>query len=906
MARRHLLTHSHDSPHTKTKDEAAVPTLQVATMMMKSPSVLFFFAIIAAVAAVGASSATATAATQNNKNANKRIKVPLHRHLIDALADDNNYSEGGTTRQFEVEAESSTSDESQEDINTSTVETIMVTEVTQMAITSQTTYTFNKRRKFNANSIHNVTILASAGEENNGKGDGDLTIMSINKSNGSVQGIQHGRNRNGGGGVHNNMRRILLDDTTNKLRVETITSSSNDNDEGRMRSADNDNHWSCGAEHGHDHDDGNEEDVRHLHHHHSRTLNQNDSNQEQNDKQSSTSNNVLYEFVRSSSTPSKTTKTTTTKRTAWKPPKNYAYHIPLYIEIDSTFINRQGGPNQAIEYVNFLTSAVNVILEHEVDAHLEVVHVEETNMYDEITSTSDALRAQRLRNDRKGIILNNDEDFILVHALLGRHVGGGIAYIDTICDSKWGFGITSDIQGSFQNFGLDTIFDMFYYAHELGHSLGSGHTYDAYEPSVDTCGRVCTLSEELKSDPVGLPLDNSATIMSYCNFCSGGVTNVAFTYGGIWNGMTPRSDIGHWRNHPDIAGLGTVSVEPRRVSHTIWNVLSTKSNGCVEPQPSQSEGAVQGCNDNGDCNDGNMCTIDVCGSNNVCMISKTLDDCCGNKVCEQGEISAGCSDCGPFVIKPSTPCESCHALDGFLLKVGVNKSASRAISLTSISIQHKVPEDFPSSVEVFRARSLGTDENGEDKDIDHTALVWPYWQRVATATVPGNEGMMEITLSPPIAINVGESVELYIAAAEEILQFGVGAYSVENDHGVKLHSSHAVSGKFGTALESFSLHCEVKYVVEEVAPLLPVYGSESKNERWPEDGMALAETEVLSSNPGSAADEASEESISSATTGLDGDINPPTIKETTSVAYRRENLYVAAFIGMLSLVNIYM
>ncbi len=295
----------------------------------------------------------------------------------------------------------------------------------------------------------------------------------------------------------------------------------------------------------------------------------------------------------------------------------------------------------------------------------------------------------------------------------------------------------------------------------------------------------------------------------------------------------------------------------------------------------------------------------VCTSRIKCWLAGHRKCCCGNEVCEQGEISAGCSDCGPFIIKPSTPCDSCHALDGFLLKVGVNKSASRAISLTSISVQHKVPEEFRSSVEVFRARSLDAADNGEE-EAEHTALLWPYWQRVATATVPDNEGMMEITLSPPIAINVGESVELYIAAAEEILQFGVGAYSVENDHGVQLHSSHAVSGKFGTALESFSLHCEVKYVVEEVAPLLPVYESEFKNDRWSQYGVALTEINVVSSNPGGAADEVSEESIS-ATTGLDGDINPPTtIKETSSVAYRRENFYLATIIGLLALVNTYM
>ena len=698
-----------------------------------------------------------------------------------------------------------------------TTTSLMLDEIEEMAITSRTKYSFPKHREFDLDHIQNVVILASRGSSN----DGGLTIMSVNKASENVQGIQHGE----GGTNNRSLKRISLDSTNNnRLRLQTITSSEDDERGLREKAA----NWTCAAEHAHHHhDDEEEEEI--THHHHSRSLQHNHQHQN--------SSNILYEYINSRSL---NNPTTTPSTNTWIPPKKYKFHIPLYIEVDSTFVNRQGGLNGAIEYVNFLTSAVNVIIENEIDAHLEVVQVELTHIYDNITTTQAALRAQRLR-PRDNLAGSNyygigsDDKIILVHALLGRHVGGGIAYIDTICDRKWSFGVTSDIRGSFTNLGKDALLDMFYYAHELGHSLGSGHTYDDYEPVVDTCGAVCTLGDGFKSDPAGLPLDHSATIMSYCNFCTGGMNNIALTYGGLWDGNAPRTDIGHWVNHPDIAGVGTVSVEPRRVSHTIWNVLSDKAQECVEP-PSQSE-ELQGCNDNSDCNDNNMCTIDTCSSDNVCMVTETLANCCGNGVCEQGEISADCSDCGPYVIKPSKPCEDCHALDGFILEVGVSENANQAITLTSISLQHKAPEQFGSSVEVLVARSFNSGEV--------TKLSSSLWQGVTTVTVPGSKGMMEINFPSPITIDVARKVELYIAASEELLQFGVGAYSIENDHGVHLHSSRAVSGRFGTALDSFSLNCEVKYVVEEVTSFLPLYVDEFRNERLsslPEDTTTVEAT----------------------------------------------------------------
>ncbi len=127
----------------------------------------------------------------------------------------------------------------------------------------------------------------------------------------------------------------------------------------------------------------------------------------------------------------------------------------------------------------------------------------------------------------------------------------------------------------------------FQFMHELGHNFGSGHTHDVwaedypyseiggYSPQIDSCGWTC---------PSQLPLVKSSTIISYCHQCSGGYSNIGYTFGGKYKGTGLRSDINSYDNS---LLAGTVSTEPRRVNVKMWNHVSSRGT-CTQPNPTTS------------------------------------------------------------------------------------------------------------------------------------------------------------------------------------------------------------------------------------------------------------------------------------------------------------------------------
>ncbi|KAL7518100.1 hypothetical protein ACHAWX_002956 [Stephanocyclus meneghinianus] len=492
------------------------------------------------------------------------------------------------------------------------------------------------------------------------------------------------------------------------------------------------------------------------------------------------------------------------KAPMWVQPQKYSFHVDISIEVDAEFIELQGGPVEAIEYINFLVSAANLVFEHEVDAHLNVVHVAETDMFDGERDAKEALKLMRMYYTLKSNSTENQSKsntFRLRHAVLGRYLGGGIAFIDSVCDEDWGFGVTSDISGNLKSVDDNVLFDFFIFIHEVGHSLGSGHTFDAYDPPVDSCGPCSTPGSNVTVD--GLPRESSATIMSYCNFCDGGLSNIALTLGGEWRGLDPRHELTTWENNPAIEG--DISNDPRRVPHLIWETLSSKGD-CVVPPVQLNK--VQGCNKDIDCDDFNECTTDVCHEN-FCAVSESASNCCGNGLCELGERDDNCTDCGPFHIAPAKYCEECFALDGFMFEVRLSKDAENDIFISSISFMHAALKDADATVALYstiEGSYLGKENSNSG---------WKYLSRTDLPSGKSSD-FVEIAIYPPISLSVGSKKAFYLFASESFILFGQGVYTIENNHGVELFSSRAVTGLFGDGIDGFSLSCSVSYVLNDV------------------------------------------------------------------------------------------
>jgi len=719
--------------------------------------------LLIAIATVAANFSTA-----NKTHKHERIKVPIgSRKLFDILSDNTNTQR----RRFEIEVDHNNNDDIPKN-------KLLVEEVHEMAINSQTTYNFHKDRNFNRNNINNIQLLVSNPQDNNG-----LTIMSIN--NGQVRGFHRGIS---GGSFHSITSHE--DDGIHKLQMRRTLSEEYD------KIAEKD--WSCGAEdhhhhtHNHDHDSDIKQPVEDTYDHEHTTKS-------------------IRDISRTHDTTSAYIESTT----------KYSHHVNLSIDIDRYFIEKQGSLENAIEYINVLISAANIVLQHEVDTRLNIVSITEQTFYDELTTTKEALKAQRLhpRPELEGD--GSDSSIILHHALLGRWLGGGIAFIDSICDKQWGYGVTSDLSGNLNDIGSLVLFDFFILTHELGHSLGSGHTFDGYDPPVDGCG-ACTVkpqsqggNPEINRDSVtGLPRENSATIMSYCNFCDGGLDNIAITFGGVWNGQGSRGDIEQWINHPDI--VGDVSKEPRRVSHNIWSKLDSKE--CTSPPFKPL--ITQGCNDDADCDDSNACTIEQCDlETNLCTLTKTLALCCGNGVCEKGE-SQTCSDCGTFEFDGPFCAENCQSLDGFMIDVGLDQKARRKVYINGIKLGYTLPKNTDgATIDVYVTSKISYIGSATGSYVGKEQLP-DDWERITTVTAPQfnqkrEEGVVEIKLQHSIPLDVDDRRGFYFVASEDIIKFREGVYSIQNDDGVELHSSLAVSGLFGVGINGFGLSVGVSYTLDD-------------------------------------------------------------------------------------------
>lgn len=149
----------------------------------------------------------------------------------------------------------------------------------------------------------------------------------------------------------------------------------------------------------------------------------------------------------------------------------------------------------------------------------------------------------------------------LVHMLSGKNANGGIAWLGTACRTGnvqqsigagecpglpatapyvGAYGLSTSITGGFNPANPQSVWDIIVVAHEIGHNLNSPHTHcygglGGHPSPIDGChvepsshGFQCHAGPTSLPGPAG---QGAGTLMSYCHMLSGGLSNVALSFG---------------------------------------------------------------------------------------------------------------------------------------------------------------------------------------------------------------------------------------------------------------------------------------------------------------------------------------------------------------------------------------
>lgn len=190
----------------------------------------------------------------------------------------------------------------------------------------------------------------------------------------------------------------------------------------------------------------------------------------------------------------------------------------LVIETDWQYYQKFNDTGLATTYVTQLIAAISDRYETDVQASLSIAYL---GIHDNSSDgwstpeTSGADTADMLTEFRATWGSSWPGTGDLAHFISGANLGGGIAYVDVLCNQSYGFGVSANISGNI-NWGTFTggagslNWDFVVVAHELGHNFGASHTH-SYCPPLDQCYTNCNSSN----------VCSQGTIMSYCHTCGG-------------------------------------------------------------------------------------------------------------------------------------------------------------------------------------------------------------------------------------------------------------------------------------------------------------------------------------------------------------------------------------------------
>lgn len=189
--------------------------------------------------------------------------------------------------------------------------------------------------------------------------------------------------------------------------------------------------------------------------------------------------------------------------------------VKLYVEVDKDIHDGKGGVTQAANYVAGVFSQVSTLYANEsINLVVNEIFVWDTNDPYSGPSTLDYL--VQFRNQRNGNFNGAD-----MGHLVGYQGGGGIAYLDVICNGNFSVAY-SDINSTYNTVPTYS-WTVSVVTHEIGHNLGSPHTHDCSwngnNTPIDNCGPIAGYTPSGCFNNGQTP--NAGTIMSYCHLVSG-------------------------------------------------------------------------------------------------------------------------------------------------------------------------------------------------------------------------------------------------------------------------------------------------------------------------------------------------------------------------------------------------
>ncbi|MCY2959630.1 MAG: zinc-dependent metalloprotease [Planctomycetota bacterium] len=198
----------------------------------------------------------------------------------------------------------------------------------------------------------------------------------------------------------------------------------------------------------------------------------------------------------------------------------------IAVETDYQLYQRFNNLNALTAYMNQLFAATSARYDADVQTQVQVVQLGlHSNPNDGWVSGDNGAGAgamlDEFRNAWSGNLPNGAH---LAHFVSGAGLGGGVAYLNVLCNSQYGFGVSGDLAGNtpFPVMQGPLSWDFFVVNHEIGHNFGSPHTHD-YCPPLDECAPAGSFGQCQTTQTCS----SSGTIMSYCHTCGNGMSNIA-------------------------------------------------------------------------------------------------------------------------------------------------------------------------------------------------------------------------------------------------------------------------------------------------------------------------------------------------------------------------------------------